>query len=239
MTWPPVAPWRAHRTRRRSISASCLPAQRHTRWCTDRYPASLERPPWCLARYSHRRATHRLEVGLSSATPMEPLVLPPTAGQPRIPPARRHHSGSHTAQARLRGGVHLLRGSGQARRVNPGRGDITCLPGAESRPRSTSSTRCAPPARWCRSCRRAGWHWGSTQGGETAWAAAEYFAGSRAGHRSARRRGAGSQPRHVWTGTAGRNPRHRPPTRRICTRCDQGLAAVDKSINPNDYLHGV
>ncbi len=57
---------------------------------------------------------------------------------------------------------------------------------------------------------------GSSQGGETAWAAAEYF--SAYGHE---------------TSTLTEDQMFLYPN------VIEGLAAVDKSINPNDYLHGV
>ena len=148
-------------------------------------------------------------------------------GNPRLranrgfPPARRHHFGGDTAQARLRGGIHRLRGSGRARRGKPGRGDSTCLPGAKVgrvQPHRCGKSRTHGGA----AAVVAMGGIGIVAGRRNRLGGRRIFCGLRAGHRSARRRGAGSHARHVWTGAAGRilNVDRRPDV--SVPECDRG-----------------
>ena len=161
-------------------------------------------------------------------------------GNPRLwanrgfPPARRHHFGGDTAQARLRGGIHRLRGSGPARRVKPGRGDIPCLPGAKvgrvqphrrgaSRPRGGAAAVVALGGIGIVAGRR------DRLGGR------RIFCGLRAGHRSAWRRGAGSHGGHGRTGAAGRilDVDQRPDV--PVPECDRGFG-VGRQDNRSERL---
>src|SRR6201991_2133436 len=81
--------------------------------------------------------------------------------------------------------------------------------------------------------------WGSSQGGETAWAAAEYF--SAYGQGTDLLGAAALVPTLDMTGLVQRAETSTLTNDQmyLYPNVIEGLAAVDKSIDPNDFLHGV
>ena len=86
----------------------------------------------------------------------------------------------------------------------PGRGDNTCLPGAEVGRVQPHRCGAGRPHGGAAAVVALGGI-GIVAGRRDRLGGRRIFFGVRAGHRSARRRGAGSHPGHVWTGAAGRN----------------------------------